>query len=128
MVTLVKHEWHSTDRQYTYELDADTLGTIYPEMDEDEIANLLQQVENGEADIEDIINEAWNNDVELDWEFQYDDCWTDRKGGYETEWLNRGFIGGCTGLDTRSCRVCSGSSQQQGLKNGQDSVCRIQRA
>ena len=83
MVTLVKHEWHSHDRQYTHELDADTLGTIYPEMDEDEIANLLQQVENGEADIEEIINEAWNNDVELDWEFQYDDCWTDRKGGYE---------------------------------------------
>ena len=83
MVTLVKHEWHSHDRQYTCELDADILGTIYPEMDEDEIANLLQQVENGEADIEEIINEAWNNDVELDWEFQYDDCWTDRKGGYE---------------------------------------------
>ena len=83
MVTIVKHEWHSHDRQYTHELDADTLGEIYPEMDEDEIANLLQQIENGEADIEDIINEAWNNDVELDWEFQYDDCWTDRKGGYE---------------------------------------------
>jgi len=83
VVTLVKHEWHSHDRQYTYELDADTLSEIYPDMDEDEIANLLQQVENGEADIEEIINEAWNNDVELDWEFQYDDCWTDRKGGYE---------------------------------------------
>lgn len=83
MVTIVKHEWHSTDRQYTYELDEDTLSEIYPDMDEDEIANLLEQLENGEADIEDIINEAWNNDVELDWEFQYDDCWTDRKGGYE---------------------------------------------
>jgi len=83
MVTLVKHEWHSTDRQYTYELDEDTLSEIYPDMDEDGIANLLEQLENGEADIEDIINEAWNNDIELDWEFQYDDCWTDRKGGYE---------------------------------------------
>ena len=83
MVTIVKHEWHSTDRQYTYELDEDTLSEIYPDMDEDEIANLLEQLENGEADIEDIINEAWNNDIDIDWEFQYDDCWTDRKGGYE---------------------------------------------
>jgi hypothetical protein len=24
-----------------------------------------------------------DNDVDIDWEFQYDDCWTDRKGGYE---------------------------------------------
>ena len=63
MVTIVKHEWHSHDRQYTHELDADTLSEIYPEMDGDEIANLLQQIENGEADSEDIINEACNNDV-----------------------------------------------------------------
>jgi len=83
MVTIVKHEWHSTDRQYTYELDEDILSEIYPDMDEDEIASLLEQLENGEADIEDIINEAWENDIEIDWEFQYDDCWTDRKGGYE---------------------------------------------
>ena len=31
MVTIVKHEWHSTDRQYTYELDEDTLSEIYPD-------------------------------------------------------------------------------------------------
>ena len=83
MVTIVKHEWHQTDRQYTYELDTDILSEIYPDMDEDEIANLMEQLENGEADIEDIINEAWENDVEIEWDFQYDDCWTDRKGGYE---------------------------------------------
>ena len=83
MVTIVKHEWHRVDRQYCLELGEDILSEIYPDMDEDEIANLMEQLENGEADIEDIINEAWQNDIEIEWEHQYDDCWTDRKGGYE---------------------------------------------
>jgi len=83
MVTIVKHEWHQVDRQYTYELNEDILNEIYPDYDEDEIASLLEQLENGEADIEEIIDEAWNNDVDIEWDFQYDDCWTDRKGGYE---------------------------------------------
>jgi Zn finger protein HypA/HybF involved in hydrogenase expression len=83
MVTIVKHEWHQVDRQYTFELDEDILTEIYPDMDEDEIADLIKQLESGEADIEEIIDEAWNSDVEIEWDFQYDDCWTDRKGGYE---------------------------------------------
>ena len=44
---------------------------------------MLIQIENGEVDIDTIIGEAYDNDVEIQWEFQYDDCWTDRKGGYE---------------------------------------------
>lgn len=83
MVTLVKHEWHQTDRQYTFELDEDILSEIYPDLDEDEIAEMLQQIADGEIDIDEVIDEAYNNDVEIEWDFQYDDCWTDRKGGYE---------------------------------------------
>lgn len=83
MVTIVKHEWHQHDRQYAIELDDDLLSEIYPDLDEDEIATKLQEIEDGEIDIEDIINDAWENDIDIDWEFQYDDCWTDRKGGYD---------------------------------------------
>lgn len=83
MVTLVKHEWHSVDSQFALELDADLLSEIYPEMDEDEIANLLAQIENGEVSVDDVVEEAYNNDVDLEWERQYDDWWTDRKGGYD---------------------------------------------
>ena len=83
MVTLVKHEWHSVDSQFTYELDEDILGEIYPELDEDEITEKLKQIVEGEIDIEDVINDAWENDIELEWDRQYDDWWTDRKGGYE---------------------------------------------
>ena len=83
MVTLVKHEWHQVDSQFAYELDEDTLSQIYPDMDEDEIASLLKQIEDGEVDIESLLQDAYDNDVEIEWERQYDDWWTDRKGGYE---------------------------------------------
>lgn len=83
MVTIVKHEWHSHDRQYAIELDESLLSEIYPDMENDEIDALLKEIENGNVSVEDVINDAWENDVEIDWDFQYDDCWTDRKGGYD---------------------------------------------
>jgi hypothetical protein len=83
MVTIVKHEWHQHDRQYAIEIDEALLSEIYPDLDEDEIAEKLKQIVDGEVDYEDVINDAYENDVEIEWEFQYDDCWTDRKGGYD---------------------------------------------
>jgi uncharacterized Zn finger protein (UPF0148 family) len=83
MVTIVKHEWHQVDVQYAIELDEELLSEIYPDMDVDQIADLLQQIEDGEVSIEEIIDDAYNNDVDIDWDHQYDDNWTMRKGGYD---------------------------------------------
>lgn len=83
MVTLVKHEWHQVDRQYAIELDEALLSEIYPGLDEDEIATMLQQIEDGEIEVEEVVNYAWETGVDLEWDHQYDDCWTDRKGGYD---------------------------------------------
>ena len=83
MVTIVKHEWHQHDRQYAIELDEALLSEIYPDLDEDEIKQKLADTENGEVTVDEIINDAYENDVEIEWDFQYDDCWTDRKGGYD---------------------------------------------
>lgn len=83
MVTLVKHEWHQVDAQFAYELDADTLSEIYPDKDENEILELLQQISDGDVDLEVLLQDAYDNDVEIEWDRQYDDWWTDRKGGYE---------------------------------------------
>jgi hypothetical protein len=83
MVTLVKHEWHQVDVQYAIEIDEALLSEIYPDMDEDEISELLVQIETGYKDIEEIVNDALDNDVELEWDHQYDDMWTMRKGGYD---------------------------------------------
>jgi hypothetical protein len=83
MVTIVKHEWHQHDRQYAIEIDEALLSEIYPDKEEDEIKVILDGIADGTYDYEDIINDAYENDVEIEWEFQYDDCWTDRKGGYD---------------------------------------------
>ena len=83
MVTLVKHEWHQVDSQFALELDEATLAEIYPDLDEDELSSKMAQIEAGEIDIEDLVNDAMDNDVELEWDRQYDDCWTERKGGYD---------------------------------------------
>ena len=83
MVTAVKHEWHQHDRQYTIDINEDLLAEIYPDLGPGEISHMLKNLEEGLLDVDDIINDAWENDVEIEWEFQYDDCWTDRKGGYE---------------------------------------------
>lgn len=83
MVTLVKHEWHQVDVQYAIEIDEAILAEIYPDLDEDEIATMLQQISDGEIDVEEVANDAYENDVELEWEHQYDDMWTMRKGGYD---------------------------------------------
>jgi hypothetical protein len=83
MVTIVKHEWHQHDRQYAIELDEALLSEIYPDLDEDEIAQKLADIESGDESVDQVIEDAYENDVEIEWDFQYDDCWTDRKGGYD---------------------------------------------
>ena len=84
MVQVVKSEWHQVEKRYDYELDEILLSEIYPDLSEDEIAQLLQNLESGDASIEDIIEDAWENDVDIDWNYMdEDDWWTDRKGGYD---------------------------------------------
>lgn len=84
MVTVVKSEWHQVERRYGIQIDADVLSEIYPDYEEEDIESLIQGLQSGEESIDDIINDAWENDVELDWEWlDEDDWWTDRKGGYE---------------------------------------------
>lgn len=85
MVQIVKSEWHQVEKRYGIEIDRDVFGEIYSDIeDEGEIDLMYLQFENGELDIEEVINAAWDNSVDLDWEWlDEDDWWTDRKGGYE---------------------------------------------
>ena len=84
MVQVVKSEWHQVEKRYSFEIDESILAEIYPDKDENEIAELLNQIENGEVDLDEIIGDADNEGVDLDWEWMdEDDWWTDRKGGYE---------------------------------------------
>ena len=84
MVSVVKSEWHQVEKRYGLEIDTDLLSEIYPELDEAEIEAKLAQLESGEEDVEEVLNEAWNNDVDIEWDhLNEDDWWTDRKGGYD---------------------------------------------
>ena len=83
MVQVMKHEWHQVDSQFLYDLTIDTLEEIYPDLTKKELKALLKEVANGEADIGQIMQDAADNNVDIEWDRDYDDWWTDRKGGYE---------------------------------------------
>jgi len=83
MVQVMKHEWHQVDAQYLAEIDEDLLSEIYPDLDEDEIAAKMADLESGEITVDEIMEDAWENDVEIQWDSHYEDWWTSRKGGYE---------------------------------------------
>jgi len=109
MVTIVKHEWHSHDRQYAIELDEELLSEIYPDKDEGEIEDLLIQIETGYVSVDDVINDAYENGVEIEWDFQYDDCWTDRKGGYDVTYElgdENSWVDNTPEPDTHKCTKC----------------------
>ena len=83
MVQVMKHEWHQVDAQYIAEIDEDLLSGIYPDLDEDEIAKKMKDLESGEITVDEIIDDAWEEGVEIEWDSHYEDWWTSRKGGYE---------------------------------------------
>lgn len=85
MVSVVKSEWHQVEKRYGIEIDRDLFGEIYSEIeDEAEIDLMYLQFESGELSVDEVIEKAWDEDVDLDWNYlDEDDWWTDRKGGYE---------------------------------------------
>ena len=85
MVQVIKSEWHQVEKRYGIEIDRDVFGEIYSDIeDEGEIDLMFLQFENGELDASEVISKAWDEGVDLDWDWlDEDDWWTDRKGGYE---------------------------------------------
>lgn len=83
MVQVVKSEWHQVEKRYVIELDEQLLEELFPDKEEDEIQVILQNLENGTLDINDVLNEADENMYDLPWEYVDEDWWTDRKGGYD---------------------------------------------
>jgi hypothetical protein len=91
MVQVVKSEWHQVEKRYGIEIDTDTLADIYPDMDEDELDEMLVSIETGNTDIQDVIDAAMEQGVDLDWDWlDEDDWWTDRKGGYDVTYEVQG--------------------------------------
>lgn len=115
MVTLVKHEWHQVDSQFALELDEALLSEIYPDLDEDEIANMLEQIANGDVSVDEVVEAAYENDIDLEWDRQYDDWWTDRKGGYEITYElgdESSWVDNTPPAPTHKCTKCKWTGQQ----------------
>ena len=83
MMKIIKSEWHQVESRYTFDIDVDTLAEIYSESTGEELDQMMKDLESGEMDISQVIDDAWENDVEIEWDHDYDDWWTSRKGGYE---------------------------------------------
>lgn len=83
MVQVIKSEWHQVEKRYVIELDEQLLQELFSDKEEDEIQVILQNLENGTQDINDLLNEADENMYDLPWEYIDEDWWTDRKGGYD---------------------------------------------
>lgn len=84
MVAVIKSEWHQVEKRYGFEMTREFLDEVYPDLEPDELDLKFQLLEAGEIDFEEVINDAWDENVEIDWEWlDEDDWWTDRKGGYE---------------------------------------------
>ncbi len=81
---IIKSEWHSVERRYAAEIDEDTLNDIYPDATVEEIEQKMADLASGDLSIETVINDAWEEGIDIEWGWlDEDDWWTDRKGGYD---------------------------------------------
>ena len=81
---IIKSEWHSVEKRYAIDIDENVINEIYEDATVEEIEEIVRQLKEGELDASTVIEDAWTNDVTIDWDWlDEDDWWTDRKGGYD---------------------------------------------
>jgi len=81
---IIKSEWHQVEKRYAIDIDEDILNEIYPNAKVEEIEEIVRQLKDGELEASSVIEDAFTNSVDIDWDWlDEDDWWTDRKGGYD---------------------------------------------
>ena len=81
---IIKSEWHQVEKRYAIDIDENLINEIYEDATVEEIEEIIRQLKDGELEVSSIIEDAWTNDVAIDWDWlDEDDWWTDRKGGYD---------------------------------------------
>ena len=84
IMRIIKSEWHSVEKRYAIDIDENVINEIYEDATVEEIEEIMRQLKEGELDASTVIEDAWTNDVTIDWDWlDEDDWWTDRKGGYD---------------------------------------------
>ena len=81
---IIKSEWHSVEKRYAIDIDENVINEIYEDATVEEVEEIVRQLKEGELNASTVIEDAWTNDVTIDWDWlDEDDWWTDRKGGYD---------------------------------------------
>ena len=83
MIKVTKIEHHRVNSSYTAKLTLELLAEIYPDLEDFEVAKLMKNIASGKVKIDDVIEEAIDNDVELNWDPEKNDWWTVEKGGFD---------------------------------------------
>ena len=82
-IKLSKIEHHSVNYYSSIEFEYDLLEEIYPDHTKKELKEIWKQMQAGnESVIADVLNDAFG-EVDIEWNSEYEDNWTDRKGGYD---------------------------------------------
>ena len=81
-VKIYKSEWHQIEKRYVAEIDEDLVNELYPDNTKKKNKEILKGFKDGTTDIEEFMSDAFG-EIDIDWDHEYDDLWTDRKGGYE---------------------------------------------
>jgi hypothetical protein len=81
---VIKSEWHQVEKRYAIDIDENLVNEIYQDATVEEVEEIIRQLQDGELEASSVIEDAWTNDVTIDWDWlDEDDWWTDRKGGYD---------------------------------------------
>ena len=81
---VIKSEWHQVEKRYAIDIDENLINEIYQDATVEEVEEIVRQLQEGELEASSVIEDAWTNDVTIDWDWlDEDDWWTDRKGGYD---------------------------------------------
>ena len=81
---IIKSEWHQVEKRYAIDIDENLINEIYQDATVEEVEEIIRQLQEGELEASSVIEDAYTNDVTIDWDWlDEDDWWTDRKGGYD---------------------------------------------
>ena len=81
---VIKSEWHQVEKRYAIDIDENLINEIYEDATVEEVEEIVRQLKDGELEASSVIEDAFTNDVDIDWDWlDEDDWWTDRKGGYD---------------------------------------------
>ena len=81
---VIKSEWHQVEKRYAIDIDENLINEIYEDATIEEVEEIVRQLKDGELEASSVIEDAFTNDVDIDWDWlDEDDWWTDRKGGYD---------------------------------------------